>query len=119
MSEQLFVYGTLAPSRENAHILADLKGTWTPATIRGTLYANGWGAALGYPAVIPDEDGDLIKGFIFKSKDLAEHWQRIDEFEGEGYERISVIAEFEDGSVTQAYVYALNPKELEHPQPTL
>lgn len=119
MTEQLFVYGTLAPGRENAHILAKLTGTWTPATIRGHLYANGWGAALGFPAVVPDENGDLIKGFIFQSKDLNQYWQHLDEFEGEGYERMLIIAEFEDGSSTQAYVYALHPQELLKAQPSL
>lgn len=108
MLEQLFVYGTLAPGRPNAHILADVKGTWTPATIRGRLIADGWGAALGYPAVIPDDDGDLVKGFIFASKELDEHWQRLDDFEGEGYQRVQVIAEYEDGQQTSVYVYALN-----------
>lgn len=111
MSNQLFVYGTLAPGRPNAHILADVKGTWTPATIRGRLIANGWGASLGFPAVIPDPEGDLVKGFIFNSKDLPEHWQRLDEFEGEGYERVNVVAQYEDGSETMAYVYALHPNE--------
>lgn len=108
MAEQLFVYGTLAPGRPNAHILADVKGTWTPATIRGKLIPNGWGAALGYPAVIPSEDGDLVKGFIFESKELAEHWQRLDDFEGEGYERVKVTAQYNDGRETLAFVYALN-----------
>lgn len=119
MIEQLFVYGTLAPGRANAHQLAGLKGTWTPATIRGRLYENGWGAALGFPAVIPDDDGDLIKGFIFKSADLNEHWQRLDEFEGEGYQRVIVTAEYDDATPTQAYVYALNPDELKQVQPAM
>ncbi|MDO4223819.1 MAG: gamma-glutamylcyclotransferase [Acinetobacter sp.] len=116
--EQLFVYGTLAPNRPNAHILEDVKGTWTPATIRGRLIPNGWGAALGYPAVIPDADGDIVKGFLFSSKELNEHWQRLDDFEGEGYERVIVNVSVGDGE-TQAYVYALNPKELQHAQPAM
>lgn len=109
MSEQLFVYGTLAPGRPNAHILADVKGIWTPATIRGRLSEQGWGATLGYPAVIPDDNGDLVKGFLFSSKELAEHWQRLDEFEGDAYQRVLVTAEDEHGNPSVAYVYALNP----------
>lgn len=108
MSEQLFVYGTLAPGRPNAHILADVKGIWIPATIRGYLHEQGWGATLGYPAVIPHADGDLVKGFIFRSKELAQHWQRLDEFEGEHYQRVSVPVEDEHGEQSIAYVYALN-----------
>lgn len=113
MSEQLFVYGTLAPNRENAHILADVAGVWVKAAIRGKLYANGWGAALGYPAVVPSDDGEWVEGLIFRSEELAAHWQRLDDFEGEGYERVVVNAHLEDGSTTEAYVYALNPKELQ------
>lgn len=113
MLDQLFVYGTLAPGRPNAHILSDVKGTWTPATIRGKLLPNGWGAALGYPAVIPDEQGDLVKGFIFESSELMYHWQRLDDFEGEGYVRVIVTAQYEDASETQAYVYALNTANMD------
>lgn len=108
MLEQLFIYGTLAPGQPNAHILADVKGIWIPATIRGHLYENGWGAALGYPAVIPDEQGDLVNGFLFRSEELVQHWQRLDDFEGNGYRRIIVNAEDEQGQKSLAYVYALN-----------
>lgn len=41
MPEQLFVYGTLAPGRPNAHVLADVPGTWRPATISGSPYECG------------------------------------------------------------------------------
>lgn len=119
MHEHLFVYGTLAPGKENAHILAGIKGTWTPATIRGILFPNGIGAAYGFPAVIPDETGDLIKGFIFRSKYLMNHWQQLDEFEGNGYERVKTTAQYEDGSEVQAFVYALNSTERHLAYPSL
>ncbi|MGW8592658.1 gamma-glutamylcyclotransferase [Dietzia sp. NPDC055340] len=41
MPEQLFVYGTLAPGRPNAHVLADVPGARRPATISGSLYDRG------------------------------------------------------------------------------
>lgn len=106
---KLFVYGTLAPNRANEHILKPLKGNWYPAKIRGRLLPEGWGAALGYPAVIPNDDGDWIDGLIFESDELAEHWQRIDAFEGEGYQRIvvDVFLTNQDAPI-QAYIYALN-----------
>ncbi len=47
MTERLFVCGTLAPGRPNAHILAEVPGSWEPASVTGTLRAEGWGAAMG------------------------------------------------------------------------
>lgn len=38
MPEHLFVYGTLAPGRPNAHVLAEVPGTWRPATISDSPY---------------------------------------------------------------------------------
>lgn len=107
MTERLFVYGTLAPGRPNAHLLDDIPGTWSPATVRGTLYEEGWGAAVGYPGIVLDEIGAEVRGFIFSSGELAAHWRRLDEFEGEGYERVLAQATLENGTVVQAYIYAL------------
>lgn len=84
MMHRLFVYGTLAPRRPNAHVLADVPGTWVPATVAGRLLPEGWGAAIGYPGIVLDEHGDEVHGLVFSSERLAEHWARLDEFEGEG-----------------------------------
>ena len=108
MTDHLFVYGTLAPGRVNEHVLAELRGAWAPATVRGALHPEGWGAAVGYPGIILDEGGSEVRGFIFSSKDLAAHWTRLDEFEGEGYKRVLASAALEDGTIVPAYVYALS-----------
>ena len=81
MTDRLFVYGTLAPGRPSQHVLAGVPGTWEPATVRGTLLQEGWGAAVGYPGIVLDEIGDRVRGFIFSSEELAAHWARLDEFE--------------------------------------
>ena len=86
MPDRLFVYGTLAPGRSNAHVLATVPGTWEPATVRGTLFPEGWGAALGYPGIVLSVEGGEVPGLIFSSPELPAHWARLDEFEGEGYE---------------------------------
>lgn len=52
MPEHLFIYGTLAPGRPNAHVLAHVPGTWRTAKITGTLFKRGWGAAHGYPGIV-------------------------------------------------------------------
>jgi gamma-glutamylcyclotransferase (GGCT)/AIG2-like uncharacterized protein YtfP len=107
MPHRLFVYGTLAPGRSNAHVLAPIPGEWEPATVTGTLVAEGWGAAAGYPGIVLDEHGAEVAGFLFSSDALAEHWRRLDAFEGEGYERVLTTATRRDGIAVEAYVYAL------------
>jgi len=107
MTNRLFVYGTLVPGRANEHVLADVSGTWEPATVKGTLFEEGWGAAAGYPGVVLDEIGGVVHGFILTAGDLATHWARLDEFEGDGYERVITSAELGDGTVVEAHVYVL------------
>ncbi|MCI0615247.1 gamma-glutamylcyclotransferase, partial [bacterium] len=54
----LFVYGTLQPSRSNAHVLESIGGSWVRASVRGRLKYEGWGAELGYPALLLNPDGE-------------------------------------------------------------
>lgn len=108
MINRLFVYGTLAPGRPNQHILRDLPGSWEPAMIRGWLVPEGWGAAAGYPGIVPDQSGDEIQGFVFTSESLAENWPMLDEFEGEDYERRPAKAHLIDGSTIDVFIYQLN-----------
>jgi gamma-glutamylcyclotransferase (GGCT)/AIG2-like uncharacterized protein YtfP len=108
MADRLFVYGTLAPGRANAHVLADVPGTWEPATARGTLYPEGWGAAAGYPGIVLDESGSVVHGFVFSSDELARHWARLDAFEGDGYRRVQASVTLQGGAIVQACVYALS-----------
>ena len=107
MTDRLFVYGTLAPGRPNEHVLAEVAGTWEPATVKGTLRQEGWGAAVGYPGIVLDEHGGEVHGFIFSSEELSAHWARLDAFEGDGYERVFTSAELGDGTVVKAHIYAL------------
>ncbi|WOH36381.1 gamma-glutamylcyclotransferase family protein [Thalassotalea fonticola] len=107
MNVRLFVYGTLAPGRTNEHVLAEVPGTWESAIVKGKLLQEGWGAALGYPGIVLDELGEEVHGFIFCSEELSRHWTRLDEFEGEGYERVVTSAILEDGSVVATYIYIL------------
>ena len=108
MIERLFVYGSLAPGQSNAHVLADVPGRWEPATVRGTLLQQGWGAAMGYPGIVLDPQGSEVRGLVFSSDELARHWARLDDFEGEGYARVATSARLDDGSVVEAYIYGLS-----------
>ena len=113
--QRLFVYGTLAPGRPNHHILAEVPGTWRRATLRGRLFEEGWGATLGYPAIIPSDDGDEVDGFVLVSEQLADHWPRLDDFEGEGYERVAVTVTVDGEGEAEAFVYALRSRPVSPP----
>lgn len=110
--QRLFVYGTLAPGRPNAHVLAGIPGEWEPASVSGRLFQEGWGAAAGYPGIVLDEQGETVEGFLFSSQHLSAHWPRLDAFEGEGYQRVSTTATRKDGTVVEAYIYTLSPTGL-------
>lgn len=97
-------YGTLAPGRPNHHLLADLDGRWVVGKVRGHLVARGWGAALGYPALVPAEDGDEIEVHLFLSPDLPGHWSRLDAFEGGEYQRGTIRVETAEGPI-EAWIY--------------
>lgn len=105
--ERLFVYGTLAPGRANHHRLQPLGGTWVPATIKGVLHAEGWGAKLGCPGIVLDPNGDDVRGFVLSTDALAEYWSELDRFEGAEYERVLVEARLDDQQRVEACVYVL------------
>lgn len=71
----------------------------------------GWGAAVGYPGILLDEQGDEVQGWVFTSDSLAEHWARLDAFEGEGYERVVTMAKLGDGTAVGAFIYVLRMEE--------
>ncbi len=107
---RLAVYGTLAPGRKNHWVLESLDGTWAKGVVRGHLHAEGWGATDGYPAMTYDERGPEIEVQVFQSKDLPQHWARIDEFEGHEYRRIVVPVLMKPTLVvSDCNVYELNP----------
>lgn len=104
---RLFVYGSLAPARPNEHVLKSLAGSWRKAWVRGHLHEEGWGATMGYPAIVLDIKADKVEGLLFKSDKLPDFWEELDAFEGEGYEREIVRVELEDARQIEAYIYAL------------
>jgi gamma-glutamylcyclotransferase (GGCT)/AIG2-like uncharacterized protein YtfP len=107
MTHRLFVYGTLALGRPNEHVLADVPGEWESATVTGRLLQESWAAAAGYPGIVLDEHGDEVQGLLLSSESLDKYWARLDEFEGEGYERVLTSAMRQDGTAVDAYIYRL------------
>jgi gamma-glutamylcyclotransferase (GGCT)/AIG2-like uncharacterized protein YtfP/GNAT superfamily N-acetyltransferase len=107
MPLRIFVYGTLAPGRPNAHVLSGVPGVWQKASVRGLLVQAGWGAEQGYPGLVIDDAEGQVEGFVLSSDALANEWARLDEFEGSQYERVTTPVRLEDGQIVQAFVYQL------------
>ena len=105
--QRLFVYGSLAPGRPNHHVMADIPGSWQPATLRGHLVDEGWGAELGCPGILPSPDGEEVSGFVLASASLGDHWTRLDAFEGVEYERVIATVRIDSARDVDAFVYAL------------
>jgi SAM-dependent methyltransferase/gamma-glutamylcyclotransferase (GGCT)/AIG2-like uncharacterized protein YtfP len=105
---RLATYGTLAPGRPNHHQLEGLNGRWSHGRINGRLVDAGWGSALGYPALVLDPQGESIDVQVFESADLPAHWSRLDEFEGPGYARTTVVVHTSAGDV-EASIYVSRP----------
>lgn len=103
---RLATYGSLAPGRSNHRQLDGLTGRWLEGHVYGTLVDAGWGAGLGYPALILDPDGSAVDVQVFESDDLPAHWSRLDEFEGSGYERVVTTVRTPEGDV-RASIYVL------------
>lgn len=106
-SRNLAVYGSLAPGRKNHDHVRQLRGSWSQGSVRGRLFEMGWGAAIGYPAMEWDPQGDRIPVSLLVSDDLAAHWDRLDRFEGSDYARILVSVEAESKIVAVANIYAV------------
>ena len=111
MTETLFVYGTLMPNCPNGHVLENIVGKFVPATVKGYLKDAGWSASMGYPGIKLDENGDTVHGYLFYSNNLINHWDNLDEFEGEEFERQEVVVERYDELDVSTFIYELKASE--------
>lgn len=106
----LIIYGSLAPGESNHSVMAPIKGDWQKATIKGKLREGGWGSSLGYNGFISvnSEEAETINCYVLFSEDLPSNWDYLDEFEGDGYQRIQTEYELENGKKGIGFIYALN-----------
>ena len=104
---QLFVYGTLRPNHENAHLLERIGGTWQKAYVNGVVHILDWGPDKGLFAIVLDQHAPKVEGYLFISDKLTDHWDALDEFEGMQYERVCVPVELESGEPSEAWVYQM------------
>ena len=105
--EHLFVYGTLAPGQPNEHILREINGQWHRAKVVGTLHEEGWGAEMGFPGIKLSREGSHVEGWVFSSDELGRHWDRLDAFEGEAYQRVLTKVALVDQRSIDAFIYVL------------
>jgi gamma-glutamylcyclotransferase (GGCT)/AIG2-like uncharacterized protein YtfP len=99
----------LAPGRANHAQLDGLAGRWVAGHVNGLLFDVGWGAALGYPALILDPNGPTVEVAVFESDDLPAHWARLDAFEGAGYERVVATISTSEGELAASIYVAAEP----------
>jgi gamma-glutamylcyclotransferase (GGCT)/AIG2-like uncharacterized protein YtfP len=88
--ERLAVYGSLAPGRQNHHIVGPLGGTWTEGVVEGDLFRYGWGTAIGFPALRLRPGGPAVPVHVLTSPALRTAWEELDAFEGAEYRRVLV-----------------------------
>ena len=105
--ERLFIYGSLQPGGPNEHVMNAIGGEWQPATVKGRLVEKGWGAQIGYPGLVLDQNGSDIAGHVFSSANLSAKWPDLDTFEGAEYERTVARASLQSGERIPVHVYVL------------
>lgn len=108
-ARSFIVYGTLGPGGPNHYFVENIPGKWHKGFVKGRLESEGWGADLGYNGFrhVDTADQQEIKATILISDQMNDNWQRLDEFEGDGYGRVLAKFELEDGEVGVGYIYAL------------
>lgn len=105
---KLFVYGSLGLGGPNEHVLKDIGGEFSSGYVMGKLYQEGWGAKMGYPGIRLDEKEEKIEGYLFESDQLENHWNKLDDFEGEAYQRVKVtVTLHKNNKVEEAFIYTL------------
>lgn len=97
--ERLIVYGSLAPGEANHFLLDGLLGEWYRCRIRGHL-----GQYRGFKSFRYDPKGPEHPAWLLRSPELPQVINDLDDFEGEGYERIVIPAQVE-GRWIMAQIY--------------
>jgi len=85
---RLAVYGSLAPGRENHHLVAPLGGSWVSGVVEGDLARHGRGATLGFASLHLRRGGPEVPVQVLTSEALRDAWTRLDAFEGKEYLRV-------------------------------
>lgn len=65
---------------------------------------------MGYPGIVLDNTGNRVEGYLFYSAHRVEHWNALDEFEGEAYARVAVDVTTKAGEKVTSFIYAVVPE---------
>ena len=68
-------------------------------------FAGGRVLDLGW--LVLDDLADPVAGYVFVSAKLAEHWNELDAFEGEEYERVRALAHLGSEDTVEVFIYVL------------
>ena len=105
----LFAYGTLMCE----DIMRDVSGcrlSQVPGVLKG--YSRRSVKGEYYPGILPDEEG-RVAGIVYSHvPDSA--WDRLDRFEGEMYDRLTVLIELSNGATLHAGTYVVKPEFQDH-----
>lgn len=110
---RLATYGSLVPGRINDHQLDGLKGRWLEGYVQAKLIEAGWGASLGFPAMVLDPGGPAVHVHVFESADPPAHWSRLDDFEGPCYQRVVTTVHTPAGEIN-ACICVLRAQDQDH-----
>lgn len=104
-SKQLFTYGSLMCE----DIMTEVTGSHlksTPACLSG--YRRFLVKNEKYPGIVPAASG-LVNGVVYHGLNQA-HWRRLDQFEGEYYDRQPVSVLLDDGQDLTVDCYLFRPE---------
>lgn len=107
MINRIFIYGTLQPGKPNHHVMKGFRGSWTKATVTGSLKQEGWGAKQGCPGIVLGTSSEAVEGYVFQTEQIQDLLPVLDKLEGEDYVRVQTIASLESGDQVEAHIYAL------------
>ena len=62
---------------------------------------------MGCPGLVLNADGKAIPGEVFSSANLDKHWEQLDRFEGEEYQRVEAEVSLADHSSLLVWLYVL------------
>jgi gamma-glutamylcyclotransferase (GGCT)/AIG2-like uncharacterized protein YtfP len=61
-------------------------------------------------------DATSVEVFVFESRQLPQHWHRLDTFEGPGYRRVAVDVSTAEGVLPASIYVAADPPDPLHPR---
>ena len=105
--DKLFVYGSLKPNEKNDFLLNSINGTWRTAFTYGFIKKINFGSKEIYDALILDNNGDRVEGYLFYSYALKNLWKKLDIFEGSNYKRCLTDININNKQKVKSFVYLL------------